>query len=345
MSLITEHNDRHQSPGVSQGVWFDDALSVYVTQDLSVISAILRSPDWVVAYREPVDRILGDTMLGAQTRYDTTRFAFENLPLANEGDRHSQLRRAFALRLAAHREELEVSLPGVLAPMVDQALSKPSADLVGEIVLPLVRHILQVYGAPEHVDETVSVSQVLDPLISLGRRQRIEKSLTNMRADLAAAGDGLTEAEIAQGLSFQILGGDSLAGSLSASLFAVLDAHPGWRLCDIDWPEHIAGTGVPYIARRCTRAMRVNAYDFEEGAFIRLYLRQFAGLARKANAETVFGIGRHVCPGKNISLRIWAIMADVLARRAESVRVRSYRWRSSDYVFDHLDELVLDVHG
>ena len=125
MSLITEHTVRHQSPGITQGVWFDDALSVFVTQDLSVISAILRSPDWVVAYREPVDRILGDTVLGAQMRYDTTQFAFENLPLANEGDRHRQLRRAFALRLAAHREEIEASLPGFLSPMVDRALSKP----------------------------------------------------------------------------------------------------------------------------------------------------------------------------------------------------------------------------
>jgi hypothetical protein len=142
-----------------------------------------------------------------------------------------------------------------------------------------------------------------------------------------------------------ILGNDALKGSISLSLWELLERNPGSRLDRIEYRKGMPSTGVPFIERVAREDIEVNGMKVDKGQRVRLYLDATTYSVTGKENDVLFGKGKHVCLGKPMSLAIWRSLAATLGSIPLYFTLGEMKLRSQDYAFNCLEYGRLKIHG
>jgi len=326
----------------SAPIEWSDSLRSWCIFDPDLIIEILKSADFVV-----VDYAEEYAKLQQRTRMDWADLidALHHIPLANEGERHAQLRQDFA-RLISARSVATKKLVGELVAKTVPAVFRAGrcAELVQELIRPINDALFTgLIGAPvpDHASAP-SASQIFDRFLGLNRRKRVQSEVARLSQAFAECNPA-TSVQYATAL--MLVGYDSVLGSLGTSLVAQLGQGAGSRLCDLAYPDSLPRTGVPYVERVATKDCAIQGSNIRAGDRIRLVLEACPARGHAGEEAPFFGKGRHLCVGKELSQWLWRTLAQELAKVRLKVRITQARLRPNDYVFSVYESIEVSIDG
>jgi cytochrome P450 len=318
---------------------WDTDLNCWCVFSPKLIADISRRIEFhVVNYPNAVQTIMDRTGINLSA----TRSVFDEIPLAHEGETHATLRRKMAhvitdyeeLAVASFRRKLDELASDIFSP-------NKTVDLVDDFFAPLfdslVTKLIGTAVSREVAPE--SISQIFDKTLSLNRRLSIEKQLRALVENMEDNHNALHVAPRAA-VALMVLGNDALIGSLSCSLHAILNINSGVEFCQIDWPQLIPFTGVPYIERIAMESLIFGAHHIRKGDRVRLYFDACSKLVDSPEEILYFGTGRHACLGRRMSQRVWKVLVDNLRQKKIRGCVDNFGFRSNDYVFNYPTRFV-----
>jgi cytochrome P450 len=335
MLKIQQRPDKASAYRGFDRIHWDEKLRSWCVFDSDLIIGIMKSPNFAaVNYAEEYAKLESRTHTSWSALIDVLRI----VPLANEGERHTQLRRAFAQLISAQSPSAKIAVRQFMAvavPPVFQATK--TAELMQDLLRPISDKVFaELLGAmpPPPADSAeMSASQIFDRHLSLNRRKLVQAEVSRIADWFAHHKDELkTSPDVATALL--IVGHDSLIGSLASSLVAILSDRPGIPLSDHHYPDALPRTGVPYVERVVTTNCRFDDVDFLAGDRVRLFLDAYPARENATGQAPYFGSGRHLCVGKDLSQEVWRDLCAELAKLAVRVSVRQVQFRPHDFVFN-----------
>lgn len=312
------------------GVAYDTALRCWIVDDPDLVVEALRDPRV-----GSVDYVAGARQRGSLTGHplDNQEFAFHHIPIGWEGPDHAEKRKTIARHMAARRDALEVGLPRLVEQHVDSLDRSGEIDLVPEFLVPLVNDLTGLLiGIDIGQDLASKVSPLFDRLLSLRRHTEIDQAIGEARdAIRLQAGDNRDIEGI--GTALWILGYDAQLGTLGESLRLLFEKHSGSRIGAIPFPDSPPETGVPYAERDAIEDIELGGCAIRKGDRLRIMFQGFSYSERPDRSTRIFGVGAHACLGRPLSLDLWKLMVDRLARIDRTVTFVSAKTRVTDYVF------------
>jgi cytochrome P450 len=271
-------------------------------------------------------------------------FAFEHLPLANEGDIHRGQRKKMAEFLRSHRQAAQPVIAAAVDLHAAKLLPDVEIEVVAELLEPLVAATMNAYTGVS-IPETIGAqgtTTIFDRMISIRRRRKLEEIVGELRAavrrhlppDAPAAEEGML-------LALHILGQDTLVGTIGESLYRLFIANVGKRLDSVAFPIIPNETGVSVIERVVDEPFEYAGHRFARGDRLRMQMQCFAYSREPVNRPKIFGIGSHACLGRQMSLDLWDALVRKLAKLPYSVNVLDYNVRGNDYVFTVPTKLMI----
>lgn len=343
--MLTLHHqpDRRQTYREMQPFRYSQELECLCVFDADIIAAIFRSDKFnVVFFADQYRYITEHTSLD----FGAAATAFDHIPLANEGDRHKQLRMEMASLLGVQsREKIKLMEDFVAMHTAHLFSAGKEIDLAEEFAQPIFLQLFSLWLGVDHsqVVEDANVSQVFDMKMSLNRRKKMNQNVETLTCAFARMRDQIpTSPEIATAMN--ILGNDALKGSLSLSLWEVLARNPGARLDEIDYPPNVPSTGVPYIERVAIEDIEVNGMAVTKGQRVRLFLDATTYHVSGEDADLLFGKGRHLCLGKPMMLAIWRSLIKTLGALPLYFTTGDMKLRTGDYAFSYPEYARVTIH-
>jgi cytochrome P450 len=263
-------------------------------------------------------------------------FAFEHLPLANDGDLHRAQRKKMAEFLRSRRQGAQPAIAAAVDFHAAKLLPNVEIEVVGELLEPLVAATVNAYTGVS-MPETIGAqgtTMIFDRMISIRKRREIEETVGELRAavrrhlppDAAAAEEGML-------LALHILGQDTLVGTIGESLYRLFIANLGKRLDSVAFPAIPNETGVSVIERVVDEPFEYGGHRFARGDRLRMQMQCFAYSPEPSDRAKIFGVGSHACLGRQMSLDLWTALVGKLAQLPYLVDVLDYAVRGNDYVF------------
>jgi cytochrome P450 len=325
----------------SATIEWSDSLRSWCIFDPTLIIEILRSADFVVT-----DYAAEYAKLEQRTRMDWTDLidALNHIPLANEGERHSKLRRDFAQMISARSAAAKKPVGELVAKIVPAVFrAGRSAELVQELIRPINDALFTgLIGTPvPDYASAPSGSQLLDRFLGLNRRKRVQSDITRLSKTFAERNPATS---VQYATAMMLVGYDSLLGSLGNSLVAQLGEGAGSRLCDLTYPDWLPRTGVPYVERVAKKDCTIQGSNIHAGDRVRLVLEACPARGQAGEEAPFFSKGRHLCPGKDLSQWLWRTLAQELAKVQLKVRITQARLRPNDYVFSVYESIEVSIY-
>ena len=142
-----------------------------------------------------------------------------------------------------------------------------------------------------------------------------------------------------------ILGNDTLKGSVALSVWEILARNPGARLDEIDYPAAIA------VHRRALSSNGLRSEDVEilgmkvdQGAARAPGPRRDGAACLGQESDLLFGRGRHVCLGKPMTLAIWRAILRTLSTMPLRFTIGEMKLRTGDYAFNYPEYARVRIH-
>jgi cytochrome P450 len=324
-------------------VEWSESLRCWCVFDPALITAVLKSIDFVV-----VDSAEEYAKIEQRTRLCWTAAinALDHIPLANEGERHSRLRRDFAQLIGARSASAKMVVGEFVAKAVPQVFrERHSAELMHDLLRPITNAMFaELLGVPPPAFASAgpSASQIFDRFLRLNRRKVVQDEVIRLSKAFAEnARELATSPEYATAL---MVVANSLLGSLATSLVALLRDGAGSRLCDLTYSEFLPRTGVPYVERVAKKDCAIDGFNFLAGNRVRLFLDAYPARGDvKREEPPYFGKGHHLCVGKDLSQWVWCTLVYELAKIPLHVRITEARLRSHDFAFNMYDSIEVSM--
>ena len=262
---------------------------------------------------------------------------FDHVPLANEVALHKKLRAEMAAIVAAPSREKTREIEEFTAAHVARLfVPGRTIELVDDLADPLFVRLFTLWLSVDHAafSRESHVSQAFDMKMSLGRRAAINRDVDKLTCAFAAQAAALaTSPEMATAMN--VLGNDTLKGSIALSLWEIVARNPGRRLDEIDYPVNYPSTGVPFIERVARQDIEIAGMAVARGQRVRLMLDATAQHVSGDESDLLFGRGRHLCLGKPMALAIWRQLTATLATLPLRCTAGDLKMRNGDYAFNY----------
>lgn len=321
-------------------LFFDPGVKAWIVTNPDECRYLLASPDV-----SPAPGAQDYSAMAQQLGLPDLSFAFHQIPLAMEGERHTRSRRSasefLTMRRDAIRTWIKESLPVFLAPFGERGRFDVSEAVIRPLVLNFFETAADIAFPPDMgLDE---ISLLFDRSTSMSRWRRIETRMGALRKHIASAiGPTASDEEVGTRLALLILGKDALIGTLCESLHGLFVAFEGRRLAEIVYPASPQQTGVPFVER-------IARVDFEyAGALIarndrmKLFLQTFA-YGEAAQHHRFFGAGVHACIGRPVSLDLWQALTAQLSQSPLRAHVIDYTPSPYSYVFNYPTKFEVEL--
>jgi hypothetical protein len=315
------------------------SLGCWCVFDVKTITAVLKSPDFVTVDLAEIYRTM-EQKIGIDC--SAIIRIFQHSANANEGDRHAVIRKAMARALNDDMASTKRRTAGIMQRLVAERFQAPGRlDLMQDFVEPICDALFEgLLGAerPAECKDGVSPSQIFDRHLGLNRRRDINAKSRDMLESFSAAEKLKTSPDYAAALN--IVGYDSISGSLSCSLLKMLRQGDGERLCDLNFPRLLPATAVPYVERLATKEGTLSGLRINEGDRVRLYLDGGCPGAQRGSDRPYFGKGRHSCLGEEVATWLWQTLTAELSNVPFVCRIESATRRKPDWVFVYYSNIV-----
>jgi cytochrome P450 len=312
--------------------FFDRVTRAWIVVDPELCRELLSSP---ALYPAPALEHYRNMPSGFGDQFVSVAFAFEHIPLAMYGERHTEARRQASTFIAGRHNAIhawvENELPRHLLPFAQPG----RVELMGEVIKPLVRGLFATLvdiDLPDHL-ALDRVSQVFDKSIGMSRRIRLEEDMARLEAHLREQLRDMSEDDLGMRLGLLVIGKDALVGTLAESLYQLFRDNAGVSLERIEFPRMPHQTAVPFVERIASAPLSVAGLDLAEGDRVRIVLQTY-GHSPSSEHHRYFGAGAHACLGRPLSLELWSTIAARLSKLTSRVRVLDYRLAPDSYVFN-----------
>lgn len=264
-------------------------------------------------------------------------------PLAEEGERHRDLREIFARRITARtRPALEATATALEAGTAMLAAQPAGVEfcMFQAFVRPVARAAVLALAemeAPADADVEL-IPQMFDGTASMARRKRVEAVMVEM---LEHGAQHLTPDEQHLRLAIVALSANTLLGSISLTVAERLRQSPGLPMQQIDWGSELQRTSLPLVEKWAVRDTTLGGASIRSGDRVRLFIE--AGGLSAGNeftySDLFFAVGAHKCLGMSFSRQVWARVAASLASVPRRLRLIDVRERQMDHVFNLPEEI------
>lgn len=232
----------------------------------------------------------------------------ERLPTFVSGESHKRLRASMA-RANAQRSPAQIAAVAEYLHAFQHRLSsgRVEMDLLADFALPIFRAIgTASLGPRDDAGAIVALAEQIPHLFSTftSLRQRLEIN-EDIRSLMAKFGD-----EFLDDFALLVLGARPLPGALALSLHAIFRENCGTRTGEISWPDHFTHSPLPYADRVSLRPVSIDGEAFEPDQRVRCPV-QSPDWTPAENRSLMFGTGSHLCLGRGLSERIWAMVVDM----------------------------------
>ncbi len=251
--------------------------------------------------------------LQAHTGYDFSAAIklLEHLPVFMDGDHHMRVRKAMARQIAGSQKcQFSAAVEKLDDLIATKLLPATKIDLVADFAGPLWWAVSSsiVLRSPATVRLVDDIPGLFNPILSLSKRLDISKRID---AVLRLAGEDAEEELILMGIA--TLGARPFAGSISLSLYEIIQKNAGKQFSDIAWPEIFPATSLRFVDRICLNPVTIGDNSFEAGEWVRCFAQR-GDYTREENNAALFGFGVHSCLGKSISERVWKLVTEKLSQ-------------------------------
>ncbi|MEW9804882.1 hypothetical protein ABUE31_02635 [Mesorhizobium sp. ZMM04-5] len=342
--MQTHHQpDKRERYAALRPFAFNEALNVLCVYDADLIAAIFRSEDFRTnPFAEHYRTIAGRTGIDFRASID----ALDHVPFSKEGEEHRCLRAAMSAVVSGDARGHAAGMERFIGDLVGALfVAGREVELMHDIGRPI---FFELFSRWLKIDERPflkesNISQVFDGAMSLNRRKKVNRALQELADALAERRDAIaTTPEVA--VAMNVLGNDALTGSLVLSLWHVLQLHPGARLCDIAFPQHLPATGVPFIERIASRDVEIRGMKVARDQKVRLMIDATAFEVTGEEADLFFGKGRHVCIGKPMTLAIWRALGKAVTALPLRFMPGELHLRTGDYAFTYPETARITLH-
>lgn len=345
---LTFHRSPERYAGYFRGTdrpVFDPVTKAWIVTDPGCCERLLTSPNTRPA-------TFSDNYVALEKRlgidFSNVLLALLHIPMCLHEEAHRKARRRVAEHLAARRFDLSAGMTKSLAVHLEPLRQEGELEIISKVLEPLILGVTEALTdvPPAVAAECRTVSTIFDKSIGPRKRQRIDVELGLMRAAIIGK-LGLDASEDAVGLrlALAVLGRDTLIGTIGASLYSILSANPGRRLNEIIYPNMPPETGVPFIERIAVNTFSDQGTQFNSGDGLRIYYQAFAYSDSPLEQPKIFGVGSHLCMGKNFSLDLWSEMTSALGKIPLYADIVSHEWRTDDYIFLCPSHLRVRLHS
>jgi hypothetical protein len=251
--------------------------------------------------------------LGQRTgiNFDAIVQLMDFLPVFIDGERHINIRRSMARRVASSKSLQEAAVSDTIRSLVEKLFVPPNdVELSSQFAQPLWRAISAsiVERSDGMLDLIDEIPSLFYPTLSIRDRIKINAKLASfLDADRANQDERLTN------LGLAVLGSRPFVGSVALSIYEVVARNAGKNSNEITWPEFFPASSLSFVDRICKDNTRIDDWQFDAGSRIRCYT-QDPTYSPEQNNAALFGFGRHTCLGKGISEFAWGTLVERLAQ-------------------------------
>jgi hypothetical protein len=281
---------------------------MFILKDPIASSSVIKSESFetfsmAARYRE----------LGQRTgiNFDAIIQLMDFLPVFINGEKHRDVRRSMARRVASSKSLQEMAASKTIRSLVAKLFVPPNeVELLSQFAQPLWRAISTsiVERSDDMLDLIDEIPSLFYPTLSIrGRIKLNEKLASFMDADRVNLDERLTS------LGLAVLGARPFVGSLALSVYGVIARNAGKNSNEITWPEIFPASSLCFVDRICKDNTRIDNWQFDAGSRIRCYTQE-ATYSPEQNNAALFGFGRHTCLGKGISEFAWGTLVERLAQ-------------------------------
>ena len=333
--------DRFKIYASSNGIDWSDELEAWMIFDPGLILSVLQSEDFKVSMSSEEIAALGQKL---KVDLSAIEQVTDHMPVAHEGHVHSCLRKSMALLIGKNSDAALHSFRAYLSNRAETIFAtEGNADLFRHLLAPgvaiLMSALCELDLAP--MNEELAPSQILDRLLSANRRKLINNKIAKI---MDAGRDKHPGENIALRTAMAVLGSDTLLATLSENLIYALERNPDSLLSEICWEVNFILTGAPYIERTAIKNVLLQDARILPGQRLRLYLDVF-GMSNAIPGDSYFGVGKHACLGRSISLKVWNILTTSLSRYKKRVELREVIYRKPDYMFRFPSSIKVCIHN
>jgi hypothetical protein len=330
------------------GIWWSVELKRWMISDLGLISQVLRNPDFVVhEYRFDLALSRHGVHLPHLTRMR------EFLPLAVEGERHSELRNRMIREISLNTVAAVEAYEAALAAALDETIVRSrdgTACLARDVLLPSLRKASIVLAglAPwlssiDEIEHLADLPLFFDDLISIKKRMQLEAIAAQVLHAMPADMD-VDERYLR--LSMLTLAIDTLSASVTLSVKSILEREPGVALNQVNWDAELTSTGLPFIERKAAKDALLLDKVISRNDRVRLLVDAagFQGNACPRYSDLYFAAGAHQCIGKAASRKIWKSTVEQLRMINRCLQVTAFSFRGRDTVFSFPESFEVTIH-
>lgn len=346
--------DHGQSPAAGSAARAPDATTPLIVNPLSlpndrdryaILAAAVGKPpyfdrrvgSWIVLDPAHVSELVVDRRLvlpdvdaaitAVEERYglklDATRALARDIPLLIDGAHHQKVRGAMARFLSSRRRPAQETNPAVVASIVDRLSQGGRIEVFQELLRPAVGDFFTNMLGVRLDFAPLSITRIFDRHLTMRQLQGIEDGLLALQDTVAPIVTEEYPPTIMMGLA--LLGRDSLLGSISDSVIALLQAHMHRRLDDPAIAAPKLNGAVAIAERVADEPVRLAGIEIAKGERVRMFYQGYNLLDGETARMGAFGAGAHSCLGRPHSLDFWTALAAGLKTVPRTVRVLEFQ--------------------
>lgn len=270
-------------------------------------------------------------------KFEFTKRVIGNMPLANEGAAHLQLREKMSSDINAKLKEAIAAFDDNFGTRISAQAAAPSGVI--DIAVPVMKSILEsnrVFTGIEleHDTDYSSLTLMLDDSQSIKSRVAREEFIKSII--LRNPDDGFYK------IALLSIGVNALIGSTLHSLIKILTNHGFATLLGT---QHFASNAIKHLDRACIDDAVVGDRVIRRGDNVRLYVAGYerANLQGAQLNKKFFGMGSsHSCPGMKYSLSVWRAAVQVISTNFRDLRLVDFGYRPNDGIFNFPTRVVLE---
>lgn len=319
-------------------IWWERHVSpTLVIMDAAVAADVLRNPLFVMP---DLRGLLRELRSRHPLRLEHLQQALELLPPFLEGEPHARIRKLLGQYLSAKRPEIEAELPGLISALLDGLKRPGTNDLIPDLLVPLTRRVFSTLSGRELTDQIMEtrLARIFEAGHSAGSLSKLEQMLERV-FDFLDAEDTADEDFICR-LCCIVFGIDNIISTLAENIVSAFQASTGTAPARL--PHYPVELMLSATYRRPTGEAEVAGHTVHPGNLVRIHIEPFGYSADKAMNAGLFGIGRHACIGKQLSLDIWKHLSVQFNARALVGRITDYQCDPT-HSFNFVKTLKVDL--
>lgn len=285
---------------------------------------------------------LNDKLSGPlNEKLDHSSRLFRDIPLALTGADHRAARRRYAQAISARTgAALEAARDVIAQALNDRVGTADTIDLSGDVLKPGITALMRVLSGLAHEFDAADpgLPQMFAPYVPLKTRRAMNGCI---RDAIEQRPSGCDEAAAYEQLGIWTVGSDSIFATCAVALKRELEVADGRSLKDHAWSEEFLVTGLPFVDRVATESFPFHGADIQAGDTVRLYLDVFEKAERQQ--EHFFGTGPHVCLGKALSKKLWAIIVAEFQRHDVAMTLKRIELRTPDFLFNAIETMEVEI--